>query len=93
MSFREVRSMLRMINIHMDDGYAYELFKVPVPAPVPAVPHGCPPRWLLPCLPPRRELPNAPQPKATHRHQRPGPLRWELVMSCPLPTALRVPKV
>ncbi|NWR57822.1 PLCD3 phosphodiesterase, partial [Bucorvus abyssinicus] len=27
MSFREVKSMLRMINIHMDDGYAYKLFK------------------------------------------------------------------
>ncbi|XP_068023255.1 1-phosphatidylinositol 4,5-bisphosphate phosphodiesterase delta-3 isoform X1 [Melanerpes formicivorus] len=27
MSFREVKSMLRMINIDMDDGYAYKLFK------------------------------------------------------------------
>ncbi|XP_010189411.1 PREDICTED: 1-phosphatidylinositol 4,5-bisphosphate phosphodiesterase delta-3-like, partial [Mesitornis unicolor] len=27
MSFREVKSMLRMINIDMDDGYAYQLFK------------------------------------------------------------------
>ena len=30
MSFREVKSMLRMINIDMDDVYAYKLFKVPV---------------------------------------------------------------
>lgn len=30
MSFREVKSMLRMINIYMDDVYAYKLFKVPI---------------------------------------------------------------
>ena len=31
MSFREVKSMLRMINIDMDDVYAYKLFRVPTP--------------------------------------------------------------
>lgn len=30
MSFQEVKSMLRMINIDMNDVYAYKLFKVPV---------------------------------------------------------------
>lgn len=30
MSFREVKSMLRMLNIDMDDVYASKLFKVPV---------------------------------------------------------------
>lgn len=30
MSFREVKSMLRMLNIDMDDIYASKLFKVPV---------------------------------------------------------------
>lgn len=30
MSFREVKSMLRMLNIDMDDVYASRLFKVPV---------------------------------------------------------------
>lgn len=38
MSFREVKSMLRMINIHMDDGYAYKLFKVPTLHPVTCCP-------------------------------------------------------
>lgn len=31
MSFREVKSMLRMLNIDMDDVYASKLFKVLVP--------------------------------------------------------------
>lgn len=30
MSFREVKSMLRMLNIDMDDVYASKLFKVPI---------------------------------------------------------------
>lgn len=34
MCFQEVKSMLRMINIDMNDIYAYKLFKVPALRPV-----------------------------------------------------------
>lgn len=49
MSFREVKSMLRMLNIDMDDVYASKLFKVP------ELHH----HWLLLCLAQHRELTNS----------------------------------
>lgn len=61
MSFREVKSMLRMINIHMDDGYAYKLFKVPVLHPVTCVPRRG--RCVLFCLPKHEELSDLSHPK------------------------------
>jgi hypothetical protein len=35
MSFKEIKSLLRMVNVDMNDMYAYHLFKVN-PAPGPA---------------------------------------------------------
>lgn len=60
MSFREVKSMLRMLNIDMDDVYASKLFKVPVLhrllCPLLSPGGNC---WLLLCLPQHRELTNS----------------------------------
>lgn len=59
MCFQEVKSMLRMINIDMNDIYAYKLFKVPALRPVTRRPRSAVTwlraRWLRPCPP----LPNA----------------------------------
>lgn len=103
MSFREVKSMLRMINIDMDDGYAYKLFKVPVPCS-----GTCCHRegTLAPPLPPQAQrtvkLVTA---KATHHHQWLGPPpmvgfqhEQELMVGwggvgCPPTPALWVPRV
>lgn len=77
MSFREVKSMLRMLNIDMDDVYASKLFKVPVLCctallcPLLAPGGNC---WLLLCLPQHREPTNSshqshPLPPAAGSHQ------------------------
>lgn len=68
MSFQEVKSMLRMINIHMDDGYAYKLFKVPTLHPVTCCPQE---RTLGPSLPSQaHRTVRLVTPKATyHDHQ------------------------
>lgn len=37
MSFKEIKSLLRMVNVDMNDMYAYRLFKVnsaPLPSPL-----------------------------------------------------------
>lgn len=37
MSFKEIKSLLRMVNVDMNDMYAYRLFKVTAAAPSPAL--------------------------------------------------------
>lgn len=77
MSFREVKSMLRMLNIDMDDIYASKLFKVPVLCCTTRVPAAVTGREsLAPSLPsPAQRTDKLLTPKATHRHQWLGPIR------------------
>lgn len=71
MSFREVKSMLRMINIDMDDVYAYKLFKVPILCSTTC----CPQEGMLaPSLPSQAQRTvKLITPKATHHHRCLGP--------------------
>lgn len=38
MSFKEIKSLLQMVNLDMDDTYAYRLFKVCIDPPCPVAP-------------------------------------------------------
>lgn len=75
MSFREVKSMLRMINIDMDDVYAYKLFKVPILCSITVILHFCHYEGMLaPSLPSHAQRTvKFITPKATHHHQWLGP--------------------